>query len=213
MEKYTLEINDYYSLVSIHKSLLEAKFNLAPDNEDISGSPLVAGVYDEVISLLLQSEKGAEWEQWLQLKNRPDYRKRAVLRMKESNRWANASLEVKKEIAQNYLTPFTFLEDELEDVIKEVDESLLPVKQSPESLLTAIDNVTDKESFIKFLNLLSKDFVTNQVEWENKCVLDFIGAMSAWTEDFSASPANDIDWSKVDYKTMAKILYMGKLYE
>lgn len=213
MEKYTLEINDYYSLVSIHKSLLEAKFNLAPDNEDISGSPLVAGVYDEVISLLLQSEKGAEWEQWLQLKNRPDYRKRAVLRMKESNRWANASLEVKKEIAQNYLTPFTFTEDELEDVIKEVDESLLPVKQSPESLLTAIDNVTDKESFIKFLNLLSKDFVTNQVEWENKSVLDFIGAMSAWTEDFSASPANDIDWSKVDYKTMAKILYMGKLYE
>lgn len=80
-------------------------------------------------------------------------------------------------------------------------------------LFAAIDKITDKDSFVQFLNLLAEDYVTNQSEWENKSVIDFIEAMSSWTEDFSASPANDIDWDKVDYKTMAKILYTGKLYE
>lgn len=60
MGEFDLEIKDYYSLVSLHKSLLEAKFNLSPDNEEISDSPLVAELYGRVVSLLLQSEKGAD---------------------------------------------------------------------------------------------------------------------------------------------------------
>ncbi|MBQ8603801.1 MAG: hypothetical protein IJ410_03020 [Oscillospiraceae bacterium] len=82
-----------------------------------------------------------------------------------------------------------------------------------DSLYKVIEKITDKDSFIQFLNLLARDYVTNQPEWENKSIIDFIKAMSSWTEDFSASPANDIDWDSLDYKTLAKILYMGKIYE
>ena len=91
--------------------------------------------------------------------------------------------------------------------------SMAVEKQSDESVFASIEKIADKDSFVHFLNLLAKDYVTNQSEWENKTVIDFIEAMSSWTEDFSASPANAIDWDKFDYKTMAKILYMGKLYE
>ena len=140
MGTYNLEIKNYYALVSLHKSLLEAKFNLSPDNEDISGSPLVAELYTEVTDLLLNSEKRLEWEKWLQLKNRPDYRKRAVLRMKKCNRWANVTLETKREIARIYLSPFKFSETELDEVIKEVDEAIIPEKTSEKSILEEVEN-------------------------------------------------------------------------
>lgn len=91
--------------------------------------------------------------------------------------------------------------------------SMAVEKQSEESVFATIEKITDKDSFVQFLNLLARDYATNQPEWENKSVIDFIKAMLSWTEDFSASPANNIDWEKVDYKTMAKILYMGKIYE
>ncbi len=39
---------DYYGALNLHKALLEAKFNLEPDNELISGSPFVADIHVQV---------------------------------------------------------------------------------------------------------------------------------------------------------------------
>ena len=122
MNPYHLQIKDYYSLVSLHKALLEAKFNLTPENEEISGSPLIADIYKEVISLLLQSDKASDWEIWLQLKNRDDYKQKTILRMKKCRQWKNAAPEAKRKIAQVYLVPFLYGEQELLDVIAAVDK-------------------------------------------------------------------------------------------
>lgn len=43
--------------------------------------------------------------------------------------------------------------------------------------------VTDRQTFIKFLDLLSKDFLDNPESWENKTLLDFLEALSTYTED------------------------------
>jgi hypothetical protein len=43
--------------------------------------------------------------------------------------------------------------------------------------------VTDRQSFIKFLDLLRKDFLDNPENWENKTLPDFLEALSANTED------------------------------
>lgn len=44
MNEFYLQL-DYYGLLNLHKALLEAKFNLNPDNELVSGSPLIADIY------------------------------------------------------------------------------------------------------------------------------------------------------------------------
>lgn len=58
MKDYNLRL-DYYSLLNLHKALLEAKFHVMPDNELVSGSPLVAKLYIQVRDLLMESDKGS----------------------------------------------------------------------------------------------------------------------------------------------------------
>ena len=174
-KSYNLQVNDYYSLLNLHKILLEAKFHPNPENPLVAGSPFLADLYGEVVSLLLQSEKASDWKEWLQLKNRIDYRQRAILQMKQNREW--------------------------KDALPETD-----------TVLKKIETITDKESFREFLDLLAK-YHTVTPKWEDKTIPNFIVAMSVWIEGYSEMDCNDINWEQLDYQALAKILYMGKLWE
>lgn len=76
-----------------------------------------------------------------------------------------------------------------------------------------LNNVRDKASFIAFLRELAKDYENSPDEWENGDIPSFLEAIAAWTEDFSESPMNDTDRNSIDYYSLARMLYMGKLYE
>lgn len=75
-----------------------------------------------------------------------------------------------------------------------------------------IENINNIDDFLNFLVKLALNAKENPDEWENKTITDYLGQMASWIDD--ASISNDIvDWDNVDYKTLAKILYMGKIYE
>ena len=76
-----------------------------------------------------------------------------------------------------------------------------------------IEEISCKEDFLSFLSWLASDFRASPQEWENRTVDQYLEAVRSWVEDFSASEYNDIDWSRMEYSLMARILYMGKLYE
>ena len=116
---------DYYELLNLHKTLLEAKFHTNPENELVAGSPLVAKVYIQVRDLLIQSEKGSQWKDWFQLRNRPEQKKQAVFMMRNDKRLGSATMDEKSRIVSNYLAPFIFDEEELKDVIAELDCSFI----------------------------------------------------------------------------------------
>ena len=211
-KSYNLQVNDYYSLLNLHKILLEAKFHPNPENPLVAGSSFLADLYGGVVSLLLQSEKASDWKEWLQLKNRTDYRQRAILQMKQNREWKDALPERKKIMARNYLAPFLYTEAELEEAINEVDKSLSENIQLSDAVLKKIETITDKESFREFLDLLAK-YHTVTPKWEDKTIPNFIVAMSVWIEGYSEMDYNDINWEQLDYQALAKILYMGKLWE
>lgn len=120
MKEYSIKL-DYLGLLNLHKALLEAKFHIAPDNEYVSGSPIIADIFIKVRDMLMESEKGSEWKEWFQLNNRPDRKKQAIVLMKNYERWNNLSYDEKRKIAKNYLAPFIFDDKELDNVIMEVD--------------------------------------------------------------------------------------------
>lgn len=76
-----------------------------------------------------------------------------------------------------------------------------------------IEKIGNKADFIHFLYLLSKDFENNLQEWENQTIPEFLEQMASWIEDYSTCPANDIEWERIDFKVLAQIIYMGKIYE
>lgn len=121
MENFSLNL-DYYGVLNLHKTLLEAKFNINPDNEMVSGSPFVADIYIQAREWLIKNDESGQWGAWFLLKNHLDYRERALIRMKNNNQWKKVDYERKKTIAKNYLAPFIYNEQELDEVITEMDK-------------------------------------------------------------------------------------------
>jgi len=76
--------------------------------------------------------------------------------------------------------------------------------------------VTDRQTFIKFLDLLRKDFLDNPENWENKTLPDFLEALSAYTEDVQGFYDNinlNVNADKPDWSIFADIFKGAKMYE
>lgn len=81
------------------------------------------------------------------------------------------------------------------------------------NIIERIESISNKNEFIQFVNDLAMNNRENPDEWANTTISDYLEQMAAWVEDFSECPMNDIDWKQVDFSVLARILYMGKLYE
>ena len=71
----------------------------------------------------------------------------------------------------------------------------------------SLEQVNDRESFGTFLKCLSKDFDENHDEWENWTIAEYLESISAWIKD-SGEELEDIDFRK-----LAEIFFVGKIYE
>jgi hypothetical protein len=76
--------------------------------------------------------------------------------------------------------------------------------------------VTDRQSFIKFLELLHQDFLKREPEWENPNLDSFLKAMIAYTQDIQGYYNNtnqNINADTPSWKVFADILKGAKIYE
>lgn len=82
-----------------------------------------------------------------------------------------------------------------------------------ENVVEHINGISNKEDLVRFLHLLSKDYKNNQEQWENGTIDEFLEGIAGWIEDFSECEQNDIHWESIDYSILARLFYMGKIYE
>lgn len=76
--------------------------------------------------------------------------------------------------------------------------------------------VHDRQTFIKFLDLLRRDLLNNQTEWENKTLPEFLEALSAYTEDVQGYYENqklDVDADIPTWQLFADLFKGAKIYE
>lgn len=81
-----------------------------------------------------------------------------------------------------------------------------------------LDNikVIDRQTFIKFLDLMRKDFIDNPGSWENRTLPDFLEALSAYANDIQRYYDNtkqNKSAEKPDWATFADIFSGAKIYE
>lgn len=75
-----------------------------------------------------------------------------------------------------------------------------------------INDISDMDDFLNFVIQLAKDAKEHPEEWANTTITDYLGQIASWIDDGYIFE-DKIDWEKLDYKALAKILYMGKIYE
>ena len=76
--------------------------------------------------------------------------------------------------------------------------------------------VTDRQTLIKFLDLLRQDYLNNPDSWENKTLPDFLEALSAYAEDIQGYYDNmkqDVNADQPNWQTFADIFKGATIYE
>ncbi|GAL83633.1 hypothetical protein MYP_860 [Sporocytophaga myxococcoides] len=76
--------------------------------------------------------------------------------------------------------------------------------------------MTDRQSFIKFLDLLHKDFLINPESWESKTLSDFLEALSAYAADIQSYYDNmnqNVNADRLDWGIFSDIFKGAKIYE
>lgn len=76
--------------------------------------------------------------------------------------------------------------------------------------------VEDRETFLKFLDLLLAEFQQNGKNWENNTLQKFLGAMREYSEDIDGFYKNlhlNIDLETANWRIFADILRGAIVYE
>ena len=70
-----------------------------------------------------------------------------------------------------------------------------------------IENIRTVNDFVAFLRVMENDYKMNKSEWKNIQLDDYFESISAWVVDTQLCD------DKLDFSAIAKMLYMGKIYE
>ena len=60
---------------------------------------------------------------------------------------------------------------------------------------------------MSFLTCLAEEFDVNHDEWENRTISAYLESISAWMYDSDEEPEH------LDFRELAKLFYVGKIYE
>lgn len=80
-------------------------------------------------------------------------------------------------------------------------------------MMDKIHKISNKDDFVAFLNALADDFQEHHEEWYNLTIPEYLMSVASWVEDASEINGSEIDWEHTDFKMIANMFYMGKLYE
>ena len=117
--KKELVVSSYYDLLALHRVILEAKFNSNPNDRDISASPIVSKIANDVVSNLIAHDEGQlehveRWQTWRRIDSSRKEWTVALQRASERSDWDQFSVSEQGNLIRNILAPFE-IDEKLEE--------------------------------------------------------------------------------------------------
>lgn len=80
-------------------------------------------------------------------------------------------------------------------------------------MVEQIESISSKEQLVKFIYDLAEDAKEKSCEWDNTTISEYLESIARWVEDNDEQSLYPVEWNKKDLILLAKMLYMGKIYE
>jgi len=121
-----IEINDYWELMALHKSLMATKFDPDAYYRELQGSPYTASLAFKIFDLLVESSDNEEisaynhdWLEWQQADKSREETKLLIKRIEEENDWwSKADKATRIKYVKDFMAPL-ILDTEIQNDIVE----------------------------------------------------------------------------------------------
>lgn len=123
-------VDDIGELLALQRVFREAKFCTEPDDVEVCDSPVVARMFERLITTLMERdiELGGDaaesrWARWLAIDDSRDEWAAAIRRARADARWATFSSEEQAEYVRLLLSPFVMSPDTLDKFVLAVNQA------------------------------------------------------------------------------------------
>jgi hypothetical protein len=116
-----IEIESYWELLALHKSLMAVKFDKNSCLREAQGSPFTGSLAFKVFNQLVASSKEQQATDWLKWQEADDSRIETQLlrkHIKESEWWAGSDHSNKEKYVRDFMAPLILNEQVFNDIIK-----------------------------------------------------------------------------------------------
>ncbi len=123
-EAMNIEIENYYELLALHKTLMAVKFDENSCLREAQGSPFTASlafkVFDALVSLSLDEGKEKQAQDWLDWQSADKSRIETQLLLKhieKSEWWDEGSTQQREKYVRDFIAPLVLTEEVLSEII------------------------------------------------------------------------------------------------
>ncbi|WP_028109136.1 hypothetical protein [Ferrimonas futtsuensis] len=119
--KKPLVIDNFYELLSLHRVIVEARFNQKPRDLDVRRGSHVVDLANRVVALLKESDDETDWDEWLFADEHPYIVETITKRITEDydGIWAELELEDKPDFINYLAAPFKPSEELVQRLVDE----------------------------------------------------------------------------------------------
>jgi hypothetical protein len=120
-------IDNYYELMALHRVIMEAKFNVDPNDLEIQLSPMVAKIANQVVEVLIEMEVSkngessrSKWQEWRKVSS--DRREYQIVQTKVKSEalWKTWSFDEQAIYVKDLVSPLQISDELISELISSV---------------------------------------------------------------------------------------------